>query len=93
MHTTRIKIRAMPNAPHTRAVEVYGDAIKIRIAAAPEDGKANKELLKYLKKSLQAVSVELVAGATSRDKVVEVVTVEAIGNGVEEWFGCLIMRK
>lgn len=85
MYTTRIKIRAMPGAPHTKAVEVYGDAIKIRIAAASEDGKANKELLKYLKKSLQAMSVELVAGATSRDKVVDVVTVESVGSVPQEW--------
>jgi len=46
----------------------------VRVAAPPEGGKANRELLKLLKKYFKAKKVEIVKGHTSRMKVVRVET-------------------
>ncbi len=45
-------------------------ALKVKIAAPPEDGKANAELIKFLAKQLdiQKQVLEIVGGETSRHK-------------------------
>lgn len=70
----RVKIRAVPNAPKTVCAGAYGDAIKIKVAAVPEDGRANAELIKYVSKLLGVArnDVAIVGGETSRDKVLEI---------------------
>ena len=51
----------------------YGDAWKIRVVAAPEHGRANDEVLVVIAEALDISrgAVSLVAGASSRDKVVQ----------------------
>jgi uncharacterized protein len=51
----------------------YGDAWKVRVAAAPERGRANDAVLDLLAKtlSLPRGDVKLIAGHGARDKVVE----------------------
>lgn len=51
----------------------YGEgALKLRVAAPPVDGKANSEVCRYLAKllGLPQTKVEVVRGASGRDKVV-----------------------
>jgi len=60
----------------------HGDAIKIRLSAPPVDGAANEDLVTFLA-SIFAVprrSVRILAGETSRSKVVEIdgVTAQAV---------------
>lgn len=67
-----IHIKAQPKASKTQVVGLYGDPprLKIKIAAPPVDGRANEELLKYLKHRL-GVSVSrlsLIRGETSPKK-------------------------
>jgi uncharacterized protein YggU (UPF0235/DUF167 family) len=52
----------------------YGDAWKLRVAAAPERGKANDAVLELLAEALEVPggSIELVRGHGARDKVVTV---------------------
>lgn len=63
-------------------VGVYGDALKIRLSAPPVDGAANEELVIFLA-SIFAVprrSVRILAGESSRSKIVEIdgVTAHAV---------------
>lgn len=53
---------------------MYGDAVKIAIAAPAVDGKANDALLRLLASLLHIprASIEIVSGHTSRSKVVRV---------------------
>jgi uncharacterized protein (TIGR00251 family) len=43
---------------------------KIRVAAPPEGGKANAELLKFLKKSLGLSEATIISGQTDRTKLI-----------------------
>lgn len=74
----RIRLRCAPGADRTRIVGRHGDGWKVRVAAAPEQGRANAELGSFLAR-LAGVSrhdVDVVTGAGSRDKLVEVRGIE-----------------
>jgi len=70
----RINVRVSPGSPRTAVVGSYRDGWKLRVAAPPESGKANDAVLRLLAKvlSLPVQRVEIVAGRTSRNKIVEV---------------------
>ncbi len=53
---------------------LYGDALKIRLAAPPVDGAANKELIEFLADvfAVGRRQVTIVAGESSRSKIVEI---------------------
>ena len=56
----------------------HGDAWKVRVAAAPEHGKANVAVLTLLAETLAVPrsSVTLISGGASRDKIVELTGLE-----------------
>jgi uncharacterized protein (TIGR00251 family) len=71
--TTRLRIRVSPGARRTELVGRQGEAWKVRVAAAPERGRANDAVLKLLAERLRVppAGLTLVAGRSGRDKVVE----------------------
>jgi uncharacterized protein YggU (UPF0235/DUF167 family) len=62
-----------PGAARPGVVGRHGDAWKVRVAAAPERGRANEAVLELLAEALAVprASVTLVSGSASRDKIVE----------------------
>jgi len=70
---TRLRLRVAPGAARAAVIGRHGDGWKIRVAAAPERGRANEALLALLADTLSVPrgSISLVAGASSRDKIVE----------------------
>ena len=77
--TLTFKVRVQPRATRTEIVGVHGDALKVRLAAPPVDGKANAALCAFVAKAAEVAPgrVSVVRGQTSRDKVVRVEGVEA----------------
>jgi uncharacterized protein (TIGR00251 family) len=73
-----LQLRVAPGASRPGVVGRHGDAWKVRVAAAPERGKANHAVLDLLAQtlSLPRSSVTLVSGAGSRDKIVELAGIE-----------------
>jgi hypothetical protein len=71
---TRLRLRVSPGAGRSEIVGRHGDAWRIRVAAAPERGKANASVVELLAGSLGLAkrAVRVVAGQASRNKVVEV---------------------
>ena len=69
---TSLRLRVVPCAHRAGIVGRYGDAWKVRVAAAPEAGKANDAVLDLLARTLDLPrhDLELTAGRASRDKVV-----------------------
>lgn len=79
MPTTTLQIRAVPNGRRAEVIGRYGDAWKIRVAAAPEKGRANDELTDLLASVLgvSRTAVTVLRGHTSRDKLVRIDGVSA----------------
>jgi uncharacterized protein (TIGR00251 family) len=79
--STRLRLRVSPGASRSEIVGRHGTAWKVRVAAAPESGKANEALLDLLASvfEIPRARITLVAGRTSRDKTVllEGLTAEA----------------
>lgn len=73
------EVRVAPRASANRMVGTLGNAIKIRIAASPVQGAANKALVEFLARRLGVRShdVEILTGHTSRTKRVRIFGVTA----------------
>ena len=71
---TRVKVRVSPRATRSEVVGRHGEAWKLRIAAPPEAGRANEETLVLLADAVAVprTHLSLIAGAGSRDKLVQV---------------------
>ncbi len=69
-----LMLHIQPGAKRTEVAGLHGDALKIRLAAPPVEGKANEALLRFIADSFQVPlrSVELVRGAQSRQKTIQV---------------------
>ena len=75
-----LAVRVTPRASKNEIVEVLGDGtVKVHITAPPVDGKANETLLKFLADTLDipASQIEIVAGATGRDKLISVLDMDS----------------
>lgn len=68
--TVSLWLHIQPGAKKSEIVGLYGDALKLRLAAVPVDGKANAALIEYVAAILDVPrsNVEMLAGATSRRK-------------------------
>ena len=69
-----LTLHIQPGAKKTEVAGQHGEALKIRLAAPPVDGKANEALLRFVAETLglPKSAVSLKSGQTSRRKVVEV---------------------
>jgi uncharacterized protein (TIGR00251 family) len=73
------RVHVVPRGGREEVVGLYGDALKVRLAAPPEKGKANSALQRFLANRLGtcASGVEILSGHTSRQKRVHVAGVSA----------------
>ncbi len=73
-----LRLHIQPGAKKTEVVGMHGEALKIRLAAPPVDGKANACLVAFLADQLGVArsTVRLISGETSRAKRVHVSGVE-----------------
>jgi uncharacterized protein (TIGR00251 family) len=69
-----LALHVQPGAARTEVAGVHGEALKVRLAAPPVDGKANAELLRFLAREFGVTlrNVELLRGATARAKLVRI---------------------
>ncbi len=74
-----LTLHVQPGARRTEIAGLHGDALKIRLAAPPVEGKANAALIEFLARTFAVPQrqVALIRGEKSRDKVV-VVTGSAV---------------
>jgi uncharacterized protein (TIGR00251 family) len=71
---TRLRLRVSPRAKRNAVLGLRGDTLKVSVTAVPERGKANDAVVALLAETLGVApsSIEVVSGASSKDKVVEV---------------------
>lgn len=75
-----LAIRVTPRASRNEIVEILSDGtVRIRLTAPPVEDKANQALVKYLADILAIATsrIEIVAGATGRDKLVSILDMDA----------------
>ena len=67
---TAVSVRVVPRAPKTAVQGLLGDALKVRLAAPPVEGAANRELQAFFADALGIGRnrVQILAGATGRNK-------------------------
>ncbi|MFZ1548745.1 MAG: DUF167 family protein [Candidatus Nitrotoga sp.] len=65
-------LHVQPGAKRTEVIGLHGDALKIRLAAPPIEGRANEALLRFIAGSFNVPlrNIELKQGELSRHKVV-----------------------
>ncbi len=82
-----LTLHIQPGAKKNEFAGCHGDALKIRLAAPPVDGKANDALVKFVAEALAIPksAVNLKSGQTSRRKVLEVrgATTEAVARLIQ----------
>ncbi len=73
------RVRVVPRASRREIAGVQDDALKLRITAAPVEGKANEECIRLLAEVLgvKRAQVTIIAGHTARAKTVSVEGVKA----------------
>lgn len=67
-----VRIRTQPRASRTEVAGVHGETLRIRVAAPPVEGAANRALLKFLARRLRLPrsDIEIRAGHAARVKSV-----------------------
>ena len=70
--TVRVSVHVQPRASANEIAGLHGTALKVRLLAPPVDGAANEALVALFAERLGVPrrSVRVVAGATSRSKIV-----------------------
>lgn len=65
-----LTVHVQPKASRTESVGLYGEALKVRVAAPPVEGAANDELCRFLAEQvgIPPSSVEIRSGAGGRHK-------------------------
>lgn len=88
-----LSLHIQPGAKKTGVVGPHGDALKIRLAAPPSEGKANAALITFIADQL-AVSrsmIEIVSGRQTRKKRVRIVCnlagAVAVRSFLDTWTG------
>ena len=67
MSHSRIEVKVIPGASRSEIVGWLGDALKVKVAAPPEKGKANNAVVRLLSARLgvSSAAISLVKGATA----------------------------
>lgn len=70
----KLAVTVVPRSPKTEIVGTVGEYLKIRLAAPPVDGAANKELIKYLAKLLKIPksNIRVISGVSSKRKLLDI---------------------
>ncbi|MEZ4269711.1 MAG: DUF167 domain-containing protein [Myxococcota bacterium] len=72
--TALLEVHVQPGARATEVVGMHGGRLKVRLAAPPVDGKANRALTDWVAAwlNLPRSAVSLVRGETSRKKTLRI---------------------
>lgn len=73
-NTVILRLYVQPGAKKTEIIGLVGDALKIKLAALPIEGKANIALLNYLSKLFKVPKsqIRLKSGENARHKTFEI---------------------
>ena len=69
-----IRVRVIPNAKHNEVMNRVGSIVRVRVAAAAVEGKANEELLEFLAEffSVAKSKVSILRGEKGKEKTIQI---------------------
>ena len=69
-----LRLRVLPGARENGLQGIHGDSLRVRVAAPPVKGAANRALVRFLAKTLQVrrSQVEIAEGHSSRSKLLAI---------------------
>ena len=69
-----LRVHVQPGAGRAQVAGRHGDALHVRVAPPPQDGRANRAVIELLAEAFDvpAASFELVSGERSREKRVQI---------------------
>ena len=70
----KITVQVIPNASKNEIIDSNNGELKIKVQTPPEDGKANKAVIKILAKhfNVSKNKIKIVSGEISRLKIIEI---------------------
>src|SRR4051794_14346884 len=77
--SARLLLKVVPGSRADQIVGPYGDRLKVKVAAPPEDGRANQAVCELLADTLHINprDVEIIAGHTSPEKTARILRMTA----------------
>jgi uncharacterized protein (TIGR00251 family) len=85
----RLAVKVTPNAGRNEISGLKDGVLQVKLAAPPDKGRANKELVDFLSESLgvRKSAIAIIRGHTGRHKIIEIE-----GTGREEALKRLLKR-
>lgn len=68
----KLLVKVIPNAEKNEIKDFKGGILYVKISAPPVKGKANRELLKFLKRKFEVKDIKIVSGEKSRLKTLDI---------------------
>ena len=70
-------VKVVPRSSKTAMAGILGGMLKIKLAAAPEKGKANQSLVEFLADTLgvKKTAIKITSGHTSQIKTVQIANI------------------
>ena len=80
-----LRVRVQPRAHRDETAGLHGNQLKIRLRAPPIDGNANASLVRFVARlcGVPMKDVEIISGASGRDKRVRIEAPRCLPNGVQ----------
>ncbi len=71
---TKVPVKVIPSSSRNQVIGFQNEVWRIKIAAPADKGKANKELIDFLSKtlSLKKDAITILRGLTSHDKLISI---------------------
>jgi len=69
-----LTVRVVPRASRSGIAGYHDGALRIRVAASPVEGAANRELMRFLSKTFKVPqnAVTIISGSSSRNKIIRI---------------------
>jgi len=78
-HVITLTVRVVSRASRSEIAGYHDGALRIRVAAAPVEGAANRELIRFLSKSFRVPqsAVTIISGSNSKNKIIRIMNPSA----------------
>jgi len=75
-----LSVRVVPRASRSELAGYHEGALRVRIAASPVEGAANRELIRFLSKTFKVPqsAVTIISGSNSRNKIIRITNPSAM---------------